>query len=170
MLVTLGDDGRGIDSHRLKEVATSRGLVDHNDIAGWTTAQLLELIFLPGLSTSRLATDISGRGVGMDVVRVNVERLKGQVEVASELGKGTRFVMSLPLTLATVHALMIQCSGEILAIPTVSVIKTLKASRSEIRPARGEHAILHQGEFLPVRSLAAVLGWDKQNGDSSDGG
>ena len=170
VLVTLGDDGRGIDPHRLKEVATARGLVDHKDIAGWTTPQLLELIFLPGLSTSGRITDISGRGVGMDVVRANVERLKGQVEVASELGKGTHFIMSLPLTLATVHALMIQCSGEILAIPTVSVIKTLQASRSEIRPVRGEHAILHQGEILPVRSLAAALGWDEQNGDSSGNG
>jgi len=170
VLVTLWDDGRGIDPHRLKEVATARGLVDHNDIAGWTTAQLLELVFLPGLSTSGLVTDISGRGVGMDVVRANVERLKGQVEVASELGKGTHFIMSLPLTLATVHALMIQCSGEILAVPTVSVVKTLQASRSEIRAVRGEHAILHQGEILPVRSLAAALGWNEQNGVSSDDG
>jgi two-component system chemotaxis sensor kinase CheA len=170
VLVTLRDDGRGIDPHRLKEVATARGLVDHNDIAGWTTAQLLKLIFLPGLSTRRLATNTSGRGVGMDVVRANVEGLNGQVKVTSELGKGTHFIMSLPLTLATVHALMIQCSGEMLAIPTVSVVKTLQVSRSEIRPVRGEHAILHQGEILPVRSLAAALGWDEQNGDSWEGG
>jgi two-component system chemotaxis sensor kinase CheA len=168
VVITLMDDGQGIDPHRLKTVAIDRGLIDQNEIEDWSEAQLLELIFLPGFSTSGLVTDISGRGVGMDVVRANVERLKGQVEVTSELGKGSSFIISLPLTLATVHALMIQCDGEILAIPTYSVAKTLQVPRSEIRPVRGGQAILHQEEILPVRSLAASLGWDAEDGDSLD--
>ncbi len=164
VLITLTDDGQGIDPHRLKEAAVDRGLVDEEEVAGWTQTQLLDLIFLPGLSTSGLVTDVSGRGIGMDVVRTNVERLKGQVEVTSELGKSTSFIISLPLTLATVHALMIQCAGEILAIPTFSVSKTFQVPAHEIKSVQGRRAVVHLDEILPVRSLAATLGWDEQNG------
>jgi len=164
VLIVLEDDGRGIDSELLKKAALEKGLVDEKEISGWTGAQLLELIFLPGLSTSGLVTDISGRGVGMDVVRANVERLKGQVEVASHPGKGTTFTISLPLTLATVHALMVQCAGEVLAVPTFSVAKTLQVPLQEIKSIQGRQAVVHQEEILPVRSLAATLGWKEKNG------
>ena len=164
VLVILEDDGRGIDSETLKKAALEKGLVDEKEVAGWTEAQLLELVFLPGLSTSGLVTDISGRGVGLDVVRANVERLKGQVEVASELGKGTTFTISLPLTLATVHALMVRCAGEVLAVPTFSVAKTFQVPLKEIKSIQGRQAVVHQEEILPVRSLAASLGWKGRNG------
>ena len=164
VLVILEDDGRGIDSEILKKAALEKGLVDEKEVAGWTEAQLLELVFLPGLSTSGLVTDISGRGVGLDVVRANVERLKGQVEVASELGKGTTFTISLPLTLATVHALMVRCAGEVLAVPTFSVAKTFQVPLKEIKSIQGRQAVVHQDEILPVRSLAASLGWKGRNG------
>jgi two-component system chemotaxis sensor kinase CheA len=164
VLVILEDDGRGIDSEILKKAALEKRLVDEKEVAGWTEAQLLELVFLPGLSTSGLVTDISGRGVGLDVVRANVERLKGQVEVASQLGKGTTFTISLPLTLATVHALMVQCAGEVLAVPTFSVAKTFQVPLQEIKSIQGRQAVVHQEEILPVRSLAATLGWKGKNG------
>jgi two-component system chemotaxis sensor kinase CheA len=164
VLVILEDDGRGIDAEILKKAALEKGLVDEKEVAGWTEAQLLELVFLPGLSTSGLVTDISGRGVGLDVVRANVERLKGQVEVASELGKGTTFTISLPLTLATVHALMVRCAGEVLAVPTFSVAKTFQVPLKEIKSIQGRQAVVHQEEILPVRSLAASLGWKGRNG------
>jgi chemotaxis protein histidine kinase CheA len=164
VVITLADDGRGIDPQSLKAAAVDRGLVDEDVLADWTPTQLLDLIFLPGLSTSGLVTDVSGRGVGLDVVRANVERLKGQVEATSELGKGTGFIISLPLTLATVHALMIQCAGEILAIPTFSVAKTFQVPMHEVKSVQGRRAIVHQEEILPVRSLAATLGWDERNG------
>jgi two-component system chemotaxis sensor kinase CheA len=164
VLIILEDDGRGIDSQLLKKAALDKGLVDEKEVAGWTEAQLLELVFFPGLSTSGLVTDISGRGVGMDVVRANVERLKGQVEVASELGKGTTFTISLPLTLATVHALMVQCAGEVLAVPAFSVAKTFQVPLQEIKSIQGRQAVVHQEEILPVRSLAATLGWQERNG------
>ncbi|MCP4454163.1 MAG: hypothetical protein GY809_22100, partial [Planctomycetes bacterium] len=112
VLIILEDDGQGIDPLRLKEAAIDKGLVEEHDVVEWTQPQLLDLIFLPGFSTSGMVTDVSGRGVGLDVVRANVDRLKGQVEVTSELGKGASFIISLPLTLATVHALMVQCAGE----------------------------------------------------------
>ena len=164
VLIVLEDDGQGIDAELLKEAAIEKGLVDEKEIADWTQAQLLELVFFPGLSTSGLVTDVSGRGVGMDVVRANVERLKGQVEIASELGKGTTFTISLPLTLATVHALMVQCSGEILAVPTFSVAKTFQVTSKEIKSIQGRQAVVHQEEILPVRRLASTLGWKEKNG------
>lgn len=164
VLIILEDDGRGIDSQLLKKSAIDKGLVDKNEVANWTQGQLLELIFLPGLSTSGLVTDVSGRGVGMDVVRANVERLKGQAEVTSELGKGTIFTICLPLTLATVHALMVQCAGETLAIPTFSVARSFQVPLDEIKSIQGRRAIVHQDEILPVRSLAATLGWSERNG------
>ncbi len=170
VLVTLRDDGRGINHHRLREVAIDKGIVDDKDIEGWNAAQLMELVFLPGLSTSGLVSDISGRGVGLDVVRTNVERLGGQVEVTSNMGKGTNFIMSLPFTLATAHALMIDCAGESLAIPIAAVVKSLQVCRSEIRPVPGGHAILHRGEIIPLRSLAAALGWDEPAWDPLEGG
>ncbi len=164
VLIILEDDGQGIDPLRLKEAAIDKGLVEEHDVAEWTQAQLLDLIFLPGFSTSGMVTDVSGRGVGLDVVRANVERLKGQVEVTSELGKRTRFIISLPLSLATVHALKVQCAGEILAIPTFSVAKTFQVPALEIKSIQGRQAIVHQEEILPVRSLAATLGWSERNG------
>ena len=164
VLIILEDDGRGIDSQLLKKAAIEKGLVAEKEVAGWTEAQLLELVFFPGLSTSGLVTDISGRGVGLDVVRANVERLKGQVEVVSTLGKGTTFTISLPLTLATVHALMLQCAGEVLAVPASSVAKTFQVPWKEIKSIRGRQAVVHQEEILPVRSLAATLGWKERNG------
>ncbi|UCG21673.1 MAG: response regulator [Deltaproteobacteria bacterium] len=164
VLIILEDDGQGIDSQLLKKAALDKGLVDEREIAGWSEAQLLELIFLPGLSTSGLVTDVSGRGVGMDVVRANVDRLKGQVEIASELGKGTTFTISLPLTLATVHALMVRCAGEVLAVPAFSVAKTFQVPLQEIKSIQGRQAVVHQEEILPVRSLAATLGWKERNG------
>ncbi len=164
VFIILEDDGQGIDPKRLKEAAVDKGFVDEDEVEDWSQAQLLDLIFLPGLSTSGLVTDVSGRGVGMDVVRANVDRLKGQVEVTSELGKGTSFIISLPLTLATVHALMVQCAGEILAIPTYSVAKTLQVPLPEIKSIQGRRAIVHQEAILPVRSLASTLGWKEQNG------
>ena len=164
VLIILEDDGQGIDCQLLKKAALEKGLVDEREIAGWSEAQLLELIFLPGLSTSGLVTDVSGRGVGMDVVRANVDRLKGQVEIASEVGKGTTFTISLPLTLATVHALMVRCAGEVLAVPAFSVAKTFQVPLQEIKSIQGRQAVVHQEEILPVRSLAATLGWKERNG------
>ncbi|UCG13607.1 MAG: Hpt domain-containing protein [Deltaproteobacteria bacterium] len=165
VILTLEDDGKGIDPRQLKEVAISKGFIKESEVTGWSEVQLLDLIFIPGLSTSALVTDISGRGMGTDVVRANVERLKGQVQVSSDLNKGTRFVISLPLTLATVHALMVCCAGEILAIPTLSVLEIVQAPTDEIKFSQGQRVIMLRGEVVPVRNLARTLGWQERNGE-----
>jgi two-component system chemotaxis sensor kinase CheA len=159
VVLTLEDDGRGIDPQLLRETALRRGFLDKREAELWNDSQLYDLVFLPGFSTSPIVTDISGRGMGLDVVRANVEKLKGQVQVASRLGTGARFVISLPLTLATIQALLIECAGEILAVPMFSVVKTLHLPREAITPVQGKRAIMEDEEVIPVRSLAAALGW-----------
>ncbi|HVO83418.1 MAG TPA: hybrid sensor histidine kinase/response regulator [Syntrophobacteria bacterium] len=161
VVLTLEDDGRGIDPELLKETALRRGFLDKREADLWSESQLYDLVFLPGFSTSPIVTDISGRGMGLDVVRTNVEKLKGQVQVTSRLGTGARFVISLPLTLATIQALMIRCAGEIFAVPMFSVAKTLQLAREAITPIQGKLAIVEEEEVIPVRSLATALGWQE---------
>lgn len=169
VVITMEDDGAGIDPRQVREQAVRKGFLDEGASQNLTDAQILDLIFLSGFSTSSLVTDVSGRGVGMDVVRTNVEKLKGQVQVSSEAGKGSHFVVTLPLTLATIHALMIKCAGEILAIPTYSVARTIRVARDAIVPIQGGRAILDQDEIIPVRNLDAVLGWQSEGGAQRNG-
>jgi len=161
VVLTLEDDGRGIDPKLLRETALRKGFLDKREAELWSESQLYDLVFLPGFSTSPIVTDISGRGMGLDVVRTNVEKLKGQVQVTSKPGTGARFVISLPLTLATIQALLIQCAGEVLVVPMFSVAKTLHLPREAIRPIQGKMAIVEEDEVIPVRSLATALGWQE---------
>jgi CheY-like chemotaxis protein len=165
VIITLKDDGRGLDPQRLKQVAIDNGFLDEGEAVALSEDQLLDLVFLPGFSTRATVTDVSGRGVGMDVVHANVASLKGEVNVASESGQGTTFVISLPLTLATVHALLVACDGEILAIPTNSVARVLQLPVEQIRFAQGSHAVIYQGNILRVRSLREALGWQEEHAD-----
>jgi two-component system, chemotaxis family, sensor kinase CheA len=161
VVLTLEDDGQGIDPKLLRETALRRGFLDKREAELWSESQLYDLVFLPGFSTSQIVTDISGRGMGLDVVRTNVEKLKGQVQVTSRLGTGTRFVISLPLTLATIQALLIRCGGEVFAVPMFSVAKTLHLAREAITPIQGKLAIVEEEEVIPVRSLTTALGWQE---------
>jgi len=161
VVLTLEDDGRGIDPELLRETALRRGFLDKREAELWSESQLYDLVFLPGFSTSPIVTDISGRGMGLDVVRTNVEKIKGQVQVTSRLGTGARFVISLPLTLATIHALLIRCAGEVFAVPMFSVAKTLHLPREAITPIQGKPAIVEADDVIPVRSLATALGWQE---------
>jgi two-component system chemotaxis sensor kinase CheA len=164
VVLTLEDDGRGIDPELLRETALRKGFLDKREAELWSESQLYDLVFLPGFSTSPLVTDISGRGMGLDVVRTNVEKLKGQVQVTSRLGTGARFVISLPLTLATIQALLIRCAGEVFAVPMFSVAKTLHLPREAITAIQGKLAIVEENEVIPVRSLTTALGWQEDEG------
>jgi len=161
VVLTLEDDGRGIDPELLRETALRRGFLDRREAELWSESQLYDLIFLPGFTTSPIVTDVSGRGMGLDVVRTNVEKLKGQVQMTSRPGTGARFVISLPLTLAAIQALLIRCAGEVFAAPMFSVAKTLHLPREAITPIQGKLAIVEEDEVIPVRSLATALGWQE---------
>jgi two-component system, chemotaxis family, sensor kinase CheA len=152
------DDGRGIDTARLRSKAIERGLVTREAAEFATDAQVLQYIFIPGLSTASAVSDVSGRGVGMDIVRTNIERLNGQVTVASEPGQGSEFIIQLPLTLATTKALMVVANSTVYALPLVSVTEALSEANAEIYMVAGRPTLRLREKLLPVIELASALG------------
>jgi two-component system chemotaxis sensor kinase CheA len=150
IVIAVEDDGRGIDPARIKAKALERGVISFEAAQRLTDAEAVELIFAPGFSTATAVTDISGRGVGMDIVRTNVERLGGSVEVQSRLGVGSRFFLRLPLTLAIVQALLVRVGDGIYALPLSSVTETLRVPVSELQKLQQQEAILLRGRVLPV--------------------
>jgi two-component system chemotaxis sensor kinase CheA len=153
----VSDDGKGLDKARLLAKAIDKGLVDAN--AQLTDEQIHELIFLPGFSTAAVATDLSGRGVGMDVVRRNIKELGGSIELKTELGKGTRFQITLPLTLAIVDGQSVAVGDETYIVPLVTIIESLqlKAGGSSQLVGHGE-VFSFRGDYLPIIRLHEVFG------------
>jgi two-component system chemotaxis sensor kinase CheA len=157
IVITVADDGRGIDPARIKAKALERGIISFESAQRITDAEAIELIFSPGFSTASTVTEVSGRGVGMDIVRTNVERLGGTVEVQSKLGQGSRFFLRLPLTLAIVQALLVRVGGGIFALPLSSVTETLRVQVADIQRLQQQEAILLRGRVLPVVRLAHLF-------------
>ena len=133
--VEIRDDGNGLDKSRILAKARSRGLVGANDVL--TDEQVHELIFMPGFSTAEKTTDVSGRGVGMDVVRRNVKELGGKIEIASELGKGSRFIITLPLTLAIVDGQSVSVGSETYIVPLTSIVESLQLQPQSVNRLSG---------------------------------
>ncbi|MBF0096861.1 MAG: hybrid sensor histidine kinase/response regulator [Magnetococcales bacterium] len=155
----LRDDGRGIDLQRLKEVAVARQIVDAGAVGQLSHSEVMELIFHPGLSTQATVTDLSGRGVGMDVVKRNiVEVLQGSIRVESEAGQGTRFLLRLPLTLATVRVVLFRVDGVLLAIPGAAVAEIVGVTDGDLLPVLGGRALALREQMIPVVALQSVLG------------
>ena len=155
--VEIEDDGQGLDPERLREVAVRKGLMTMEEARQLDDSEAKELIFAPGFSSAEQITDISGRGVGMDVVRTNIKNLKGSISISSEVGKGTRFTLSLPLTLAIIDALMINVSGETFAIPLDAVSETTKIETARLTDVKGRKAVTLRGEVLGLVQLAEML-------------
>ncbi|SDF25933.1 chemotaxis protein CheA [Desulfovibrio legallii] len=156
--IEIEDDGKGIDPAKMREVAVRKGLMSAEEAAQLDDREAIELIFAPGFSSAEKITDISGRGVGMDVVRTNIKNLKGSVSTHSEVGKGTRFTLSLPLTLAIIDALMVNVSGQMYAIPLDAVSETTKIEAARLTDVKGRKAVTLRGEVLGVVELAEMLG------------
>lgn len=156
------DDGRGIDPARISRKAMERGLISSDDAARMTDREILNLVFLPGFSTAEKVTNVSGRGVGMDVVRANVEKIGGTVEISSQVGEGTTMQIRIPLTLAIVPALLVACAGERFAIPQASLLELVRLDSSDSE-RRVEHvdqaAVLRlRGKLLALLDLGRELG------------
>jgi len=155
--IVISDDGGGLNKDKILEKARSKGLIDPN--ASLTDEQIYELIFLPGFSTAAQTTDLSGRGVGMDVVRRNIKDLGGSVELRSELGQGTTITITLPLTLAIVDGQTVSVGTETYIVPLVTVIESL-----QLKPGAASHIYDHgevfsfRGEYLPIIRLHEVFG------------
>jgi two-component system chemotaxis sensor kinase CheA len=155
--VEVSDDGGGLDKDRILAKARSRGLIGQNDVL--TDDQIHELIFLPGFSTAEKTTDLSGRGVGMDVVRRNVKELGGKIELRSERGKGSRFIITLPLTLAIVDGQSVAVGSETYIIPLISIVESMRLKETAISRLSGHNEVFSfRGDYLPIIRLHELFG------------
>ncbi|WP_334158376.1 chemotaxis protein CheA [Oryzomicrobium sp.] len=162
ILLIIADDGRGMSAERIRAKAVEKGLISEEEANTLDERQSLNLIFLPGFSTKTQASDVSGRGVGMDVVKTNIQKLNGSVEIRSEPSKGSVFIISLPLTLAILPVLLVLLGDQPFALPLSLVREILPVDRSKIQEVGGKETLVVRGEILPVVSLAKLLGWPQE--------
>jgi len=158
VVIQVEDDGKGINPERIRDKAVEKGIISREEADKLEDRESVELIFAPGFSTAQDVTDVSGRGVGMDVVKNNIKSLNGNVTVQSELGKGSTFILSLPLTLAIIEALLVTIGEQTFAIPLDAVSEVTKISAEQITEINHRKAITLRGQVLGVVELAEVLG------------
>jgi two-component system chemotaxis sensor kinase CheA len=157
--VVVEDDGRGIDLDRVGERAVALGFIETSQLAAMTPSDILNTIYTPGFSTRETVSDISGRGIGMDVVRESIENLKGVIELSTVPGKGTRFLIRLPLTLAILRAVLVEVAGKAFAIPLTGVLEIVRLPRERATSILG-HGVLHwRDQVVPLVSLREALGF-----------
>lgn len=157
IIISIRDDGRGIDCDRVAAKALEKGLVTPDQLAGMSRREIFDLIFLPGFSTKEQASDLSGRGVGMDVVRTNILKLNGIIDIMSEQGKGTEFILKLPLTLAIIQSLLVEVAGETYAIPLSAVLETLRVKEEDFHTIGGRKVLQLRETVLPLLGLAETF-------------
>jgi len=167
ILITLQDDGRGINTDAVKRKAVERGALTQEQADRMTEQEACELIFAPGLSTAEKLSDVSGRGVGMDIVRANVEKINGSVEVRTRRGQGTTFTIRLPLTLAIVQSLLVRVAGGIYALPIHAVTETLRIEPDQVHRVNHREAIQLRGTVLPLIGLREVFGMQCVEGEDA---
>ncbi len=159
IMLIIADDGRGMSAERIRAKAVDKGLISEEEANTLDERQSLNLIFLPGFSTKTQISDVSGRGVGMDVVKTNIQKLNGSIEIRSEPGKGSVFLISLPLTLAILPVLLVLLGDQPFALPLSLVREILPIEQDRIQEVGGKETLVVRGEVLPVISLARLLGW-----------
>ncbi|RYG71428.1 hybrid sensor histidine kinase/response regulator [bacterium] len=157
VLVELRDDGRGLDESAITRSAVRKGLLDAGEVAALTPEQVRELIFSPGFSTAATITDVSGRGVGLDVVRANVQKLRGNIEVDSVRGQGTTFRLTLPVTLATTRVLLVRSGAHLYALPVEAVQSVQLITANEVFPLQGRPSFALEGAPVPLARLSDLL-------------
>ncbi|MDR1647133.1 MAG: chemotaxis protein CheA [Zoogloeaceae bacterium] len=159
IVLIVADDGKGMNAERLRAKAVEKGLITEEEANTLDDRQSFNLILLPGFSTKTEISDVSGRGVGMDVVKTNIQKLNGSVEIRSEPGKGSVFLISLPLTLAILPVLLVLLEDQPFALPLSLVREILPIERDKIQEVGGKSTLVVRGEILPLLSLSALLGW-----------
>ncbi|NNG13720.1 MAG: chemotaxis protein CheA, partial [Gammaproteobacteria bacterium] len=155
--MTVKDDGGGIQVEKIAATAHKRKLATETELSSMSDEEILDFVFRPGFSSKEIVTNVSGRGVGLDVVRSNLRKLKGSVQLYTVPGEGTTFVLNLPLTLATDHGLMVRAEGNIYAIPTTSVDRVMEVQADKIVDVEASQAVLVEGRAVPLCKLSSLL-------------
>jgi two-component system chemotaxis sensor kinase CheA len=158
IIVTIRDDGRGIDPEKIRQKLVEKGLHSVEHAAALSRRELLEALFLPGFSTAAKVNNLSGRGVGMDVVRTNLRRLNGSVEIESVIGQGTVMTLKVPLTMAILPVLLVQVSDEVYAIPLRSVLETVRMNHSAVHRVEGSEVLVLRDSTVPLLRLSEMIG------------
>ncbi|NHB51118.1 hybrid sensor histidine kinase/response regulator [Helicobacter pylori] len=168
IVIKISDDGKGLDPVMLKEKAIEKGVISERDAEGMSDREAFNLIFKPGFSTAKVVSNVSGRGVGMDVVKTNIEKLNGIIEIDSEVGVGTTQKLKIPLTLAIIQALLVGVQEEYYAIPLSSVLETVRISQDEIYTVDGRSVLRLRDEVLSLVRLSDIFKVDAILESNSD--
>ena len=158
IVIAVEDDGRGMDTDKIRNSAVTKGLIDKGEAEMLSPQEVLQLLFLPGFSTSSEVTETSGRGIGLDVVKKIVTSLNGMIDISGTQGVGTRFTIKLPLTLAIITALMVEVGGEVFAIPLSGVLESIRINAGEIHEVGTVEVINLRDHLLPIRRLDHFFG------------
>ncbi|WRG25019.1 chemotaxis histidine kinase/response regulator CheAY2 [Helicobacter pylori] len=168
IVIKISDDGKGLDPVMLKEKAIEKGVISERDAEGMSDREAFNLIFKPGFSTAKVVSNVSGRGVGMDVVKTNIEKLNGIIEIDSEVGVGTTQKLKIPLTLAIIQALLVGVQEEYYAVPLSSVLETVRISQDEIYTVDGKSVLRLRDEVLSLVRLSDIFKVDAILESNSD--
>ncbi|MBI5235779.1 MAG: chemotaxis protein CheA [Deltaproteobacteria bacterium] len=167
ILVSVSDDGRGMDPSLIKRSAMDKGLISAGEAEALSAREALNLIFIPGFSTAKKVSNLSGRGVGMDVVKTNISRINGSIGIESEPGKGTKIEFRLPLTLAIIQALTVEVNGEVYGIPLSTVVENIRIRTDEIKTVNGKEVIHLRNRVFPVMRLGSLVSASEVQRDSA---
>jgi two-component system chemotaxis sensor kinase CheA len=157
VFMEVSDDGRGMDPERLKESAVKKGLITAEQASGMGEKEALLLTCIPGFSTAKEVSEVSGRGVGMDAVKSGIEAMGGSVDIDSIPGRGTRVTLKLPLTVAIIHSLLVEAASEVFAIPISRVMKTIEVEKGDVKVSQKQRLIDFNGSLMPLLSLWKIL-------------
>ncbi|GAB4117796.1 MAG: chemotaxis protein CheA [Fimbriimonadaceae bacterium] len=169
IVIEISDDGRGIDAERIRKKAVEKGLLTKDQAERLTEREALQYIFSSGFSTAAEVSEVSGRGVGMDIVRSNLQRLGGLIDLETEVGKGTRFVLRLPLTLAIIRGLLTKVGEQVIVLPLGSVVETLLVETESIQSVNRNEVIVLRGQTLPLVRLNDMFAIQSREDSTEDG-
>ena len=163
IVIRVSDDGQGLDHERIRAKAVEKGLVSATDAERMTRQQIYQLIWLPGLSTAEKVTEVSGRGVGMDIVRSKIDEINGVIEIDSEPGQGATLTIKLPLTLAILPSLMVEIDGDVFALPLESVVEIVRIQRRDTTTVHGRLTVMVRDRVVSIVTLGTLFNWRHGN-------
>jgi two-component system, chemotaxis family, sensor kinase CheA len=170
VIIKVEDDGRGIDPASIRQAVVENGVMSREEVDRMSDADAINLIALPGVTTAKTVTEISGRGVGVDAVKSKIESFGGSLRIESQTGQGSSFILRMPMTLAIIQALMIRVGREVYSIPVINTVETLELASTEINLVQESEVVMYRGSVLPLVRLHRVLqvpGGEEQGGDQA---